>query len=342
MKKLINGKNNLKISICVPVYNGAKVVIPTLGSILSQSYKNFEIIVVNDKSKDNTGEVIKTLKDPRIKYFENRKNLGYSKNLENCRRKARGDILYLMGQDDIMAEDALLNTIKAFEVSENIGAVTRPYFWFDKDIEVPVRAKSQMNLKRDEIISVNDNPDKIVLMLQTLDQLSGLAYRRKYMDIPFHEDVFPCHVYPFVSILKKHPTVFLKDYNIAVRISTSQTRSLSSIYCKSPMRSWKEMFDNLFCEDKFKKLKDYLIKNFVAKNYVGLVQIKNYAHPSYFYREVYYLLKYRWVNIFEFYFWFYSLGCLILPPFLLIPLVDWYKNKIHSKKLGFIKFKYKL
>lgn len=177
-------------------------------------------------------------------------------------------------------------------------------------------------------------------MLQTLDQLSGLAYRRKFMDLPFHQDVFPCHIYPFLSIFKNHPVVFLKNYNIAVRISSSQTRSLSLIYCKSPMRSWKEMFDNIFYEKKFEKFKNYCIKDFVAKNYVGLVQIRNYAHFGYFYREVYYLLKYRRQNIFSFYFWFYTIGCLITPPSILIPLVDWYKNEIHAKKLPKINFKY--
>lgn len=317
----------------MPVYNGAKVITPTIKSILSQSYENFELILVDDCSKDDTVQVVKRIKDKRIKFFKNRVNLGYSKNIEECRKKANGDILYLMGQDDILGENALLNTYRAFMKSPDIGAVTRPYFWFDKDVQVPVRAKMQLNPEKDEIVTIDDDPARIVVMLQTLDQLSGLAYRRKFMDLPFHEDVFPCHVYPFVSIFKKHPVVFLKDYNIAVRVSTSQTRSLSSIYCKSPMRSWKEMFDNVFFEKKYEKLRNYCTKNFVATNYVGLVQIRNYAHFGYFYREIYYLIKYRKENLITFGFWFYVLGCLLIPPVLLIPLVDWYKNNVNAKTL---------
>ena len=337
-------KNGLKMrfSICMPVYNGAKVISPTIRSILSQSFSNFDLIMVNDCSKDNTEEVVKSFKDKRIKYYKNEKNLGYSRNIEECRQKATGDILYLMGQDDILGEGALLNTAKAFGRSEDIGIVTRPYFWFDEEIEKPVRAKKQLNPNKDEIVTIVDEPARIVRMFETLDQLSGLAYRVKYMDLPFHKDVFPCHIYPFASIFKKHPAVFLKDYNIAVRISSSQTRSLSSIYEKSPMKSWKEMFDNVFLEDKFKKFKTFMIKNFVATNYVGLVQLRNYARFRYFLREIFYLLKYRIENIISLTFWFFSLGCLFVPPFLLIPLVDWYKNNISSKKLNWIKFKYSL
>ena len=135
----------------MPVYNGAKVISSTIKSILGQSFDDFELIIVDDKSKDNTVEVIRKIKDSRIRVYENKRNLGYSGNLEECRKKAKGDILYLMGQDDILAKDALLNTYKAFMISEDIGAVTRPYYWFDWKITVPVRAKNQLNLQKYEI-----------------------------------------------------------------------------------------------------------------------------------------------------------------------------------------------
>lgn len=330
----------MKFSVIMPVYNGAKVIEPTIQSILSQSYRNFDLILIDDCSKDNSGEVIKKIRDGRIKYFRNEKNLGYSGNLEECRKKAMGEIIYLMGQDDILGKDALLNTYKAFMQSEKIGAVTRPYFWFDKEIKTPVRAKKQLNPFKDETIFITDTPDKIVRMFETLDQLSGLAYRRRFMDLPFHKDIFPCHVYPFASIFKKHPVVFLKDYNVAVRISTSQTRSLSSIYEKSPMQSWKEMFDNVFPEGKFKKLRTYMIKNFVAVNYVGLVQLRNYARYRYLLREIFLLLRYRWENLFSLAFWFFTVGTIIAPREILIPMVDIFKRWILSKRLTKIKFEY--
>lgn len=326
----------------MPTYNGSAVIRDTLKSILSQSFQNFEIIIQDDASQDNTLEVVESLKESRIKVFKNEKNLGYSKNLNSLSQKANGDIIYLMGQDDILGENALMETYKAFLVSEDIGAVARPYFWFDKEITVPVRATGQLNSKVNEIVQITDNFDRIILTIDVAGQLSGLAMRRKFINKPFHPDIFPCHVYPFASIFKKHPIVFLKDYNLAVRIRTSQSRKVSSIYDKSPIQSWIDFFNNVFPEIKFKKLREYCIRNYVAKNYVGLVQIRNYAKYKYLNREIGYLLKYRWQNIYSYKFWFFSLGCLIMPPFILIPLVDWYKNNINSKKLRNIKFSYKL
>ena len=337
-------KYDLKFSILIPTYKGAEIIGETLKSILLQSFDNYEIIIQEDASGDNIEEVVKLFKDKRIKFFCNKRNLSYAINLEAARKNATGDIIYLMGQDDILGKDALLNTYKAFKRSTDIGAVTRPYFWFDLDIEKPVRAKEQMSKTRDTIVRITDDPQKIIRVFQTLDQLSGLAYRVKFMDIPFHPDCFPCHIYPFASIFKNHPVVFLKDYNIAVRIATSQTRFISSIYEKSPMQSWVQMFDNVFAEKRLQKIKKICIKDFVARNYIGLVQLRNYARFRCFTREIGFLLKYRWQNIVSPGFWFYSLGCIIVPPVLLIPMVDWYKNSLNAKRLKKknIRFKYAL
>jgi len=316
-------------SILIPAYNGGTVIGEAIDSILAQSYQNFEIIICDDGSKDTTEKVIKSYKDKRIHYFPAAINLGYPGNLNRCLTHAKGEIIYLLGQDDILIKNALEKTYAAFQLSEDIGAVCRPYRWFDKNFHTTVRARFPLNSKKDEIVKITDDPKRVKAVFQVLDSLSALAYRRKYMDLPFHPDIFPCHVYPFASIFKKHPIVFLKDYVSSVRIESSQCRFLSSIYDKSPVLSWVQMFQNVFNEKKYEKIRNYCIKNFVAVNYVGLVQIRNYSHFQNLIREIWYLLKYRWENIFSPVFWFFALGTILTPPQILIPLVDWYKNRVN-------------
>jgi len=340
--KIIRTMPDLKFSILIPTWNGAEVIGDTLRSILSQSFQNFEIIIQDDASTDNTIEVVKKFNDPRISIFRNEKNLGYPGNLESLSKKGEGEIIYLMGQDDILGSGALEETFKAFKLPEDIGAVARPYFWFDEEVAKPVRATGQLNPQKNEIVKITDDFEKIILTIDVAGQLSGLAMRRKFLDTPFHKDIFPCHAYPFIAILKKHPIVFLKDYNVAVRIRSSQCRNVSSIYNKSPIQSWIDFANNVFSEKEHEKLREYFIKNYVAKNYVGLVQIRNYAKYKYLWREIGMLLKYRRKNIFSSAFWFFSLGCALTPPFILIPLVDWYKNKINSRKLKHIKFRHNI
>ncbi len=325
----------------MPTYNGAKFIGETLKSILNQNFKSYELIIVDDRSSDTTLEIIKSFKDKRIKYSQNKKNLGYPQNLKRCLSKCRGEIIYLMAQDDILAHDALLKTYQAFTQSEAIGAVTRPYFWFDETFKQPVRAKKQLNPNKNELVRINDNLKRVVAVFKTLDQLSGLALRKKYLQVSCGKDIFTCHVLPFATIFKTHPVVFLKDYTVAVRIRSSQTRHLKSIYYKSPLQSWVDLFNFVFPEKKFKNLRNYCLKNFIANNYVGLIQIRNYAGYKYLLREIYLLLKYRPANIFNLLFWFFVLLSLSLPSFLLIPLTDFYKNHLNSKLLKRISFNYK-
>lgn len=334
--------DGLKFSILLPAYNGQEFIAETLKSIFAQRFANYEIIIIDDNSQDDTIKVVNSLGDNRIRLYKNNINLGYPANLRECYRKAAGDIIYLMGQDDVLGRNALIDTYNAFQYSENIGAVARPYYWFDHNINTPVRIKRQLNPDKDEIVRISDPSHRIIRVFESLDQLSGLAFRRKDMDLDFHQDIFPCHVYPFASIFKKHPVVFLKDYTVAVRIRSSQCRKISSIYEKSPLQSWVDLFNTVFYEPEFNILRDFMIKNFVAINYVGLVQIRNYARYRYLFREIWLLIKYRPKNIASLKFWFFTVGCILTPASLLISLVDWYKDKINSRLCQGIRFDYSL
>lgn len=332
-----------RFSVLIPSYNGEEEIAYTIQSVLNQDYDNFEIIVNDDASKDATEKVVKSFKDKRIKFFKNKKNLGYPGNLNECRRHATGEIIYLLGQDDILSTDALSLTNKAFNISSDIGAVARPYRWFDEDLEVTVRARLPLNSEKDEVVKITDDPKRVIEVFKTLDSLTALAYRAKFMDRPFHPDIFPCHIYPFASIFKKHPVVFLKDYVSSVSMRYSQCRFVSSIYDKSPVLSWVQMFKNIFPEKEYKKIREACIRDFVAVNYVGLAQIKNYSRHNYRYtlRESYYLAKYRPMNLLNPVFWMFAIGAFLTPPTILIPLVDMYKKRVNTTVYKDIKFKHK-
>lgn len=328
--------NDLKFSICIPTYNAANLLKQTIESIFRQSFKNYEIIVSDDCSTDNTKETINSFKDNRIRYFKNENNLGYGNNLRICCSKADGDIIYLMGHDDILLKDALLKTYNAFMKSDEVGVVTRPYYWFCDNVRTPVRAVMPYNAEKDSIISIFDGEKEVNAIFESVGQLSGLGYRKKYIDIPFHEEIFPAHIYPFASILKKYKAVYLKDFIVAVRIESSMTRHKSSIYELSPTESWMKMFKTVYSGKRYAYPRGMGIKH-MATNYEGLIQLKNYSTLWILIREILILIKYRWQNIFNLKFWFFSLGALILPRKLLIWMTDNYKRKILSGQLKDIK-----
>lgn len=94
------------ISIIIPLYNKEHCIRETLSSILSQSYKDFEIVVVNDGSKDNSVAVVESICDSRIRII-NKENEGVSKTRNRGIEEARGEWVLFLDADDIMCEGCL-------------------------------------------------------------------------------------------------------------------------------------------------------------------------------------------------------------------------------------------
>ncbi|OQA52247.1 MAG: GalNAc(5)-diNAcBac-PP-undecaprenol beta-1,3-glucosyltransferase [candidate division WS2 bacterium ADurb.Bin280] len=326
-------------SVLIPAYKAEGIIGATIKSIQNQTFADFELIIVDDNSPDNTEGVIKKFQkqDERIKYFRNEKNLGYSGNLKRCRELATGEYIYLMGNDDILSKYALEKTLSAFKMDSDVGVVTRPYYWFENnEINQAVRVVTPLDKNADRLISIFDGKKVFCKVLESVGQLSGLAYKRIWMTEPIHPDIFPAHIYPFLAIFREHKAVFLKDYILAVRIFSSQTRSLSSIYEPSPTFTWARMFKKILKSKKFQKPRKWGIEH-IALNYDGLIQMKNYARFPLFFKEVGFLIKYRPKNLLSLKFWFYVIGLTFVPRFLLIPMVDKYKKKIISRKISKIK-----
>lgn len=97
------------ISVIIPVYNTASYLKESIASIMAQTMRDIEIIIVNDCSTDNSKEIIKELEqvDKRIRYFELTKNQGQSVARNEALKYATGKYLYFMDSDDILVTDAL-------------------------------------------------------------------------------------------------------------------------------------------------------------------------------------------------------------------------------------------
>ncbi len=288
-----NNKKDLFISVLMPVYNGESIVQDALASILRQDYENYEIIISDDASKDKSEEVIKSIKDQRIKYYRNKKNLGYGANMERCRHLASSDakIVFLMAQDDFLRKGTLRKISEVFKKYPEVGALIRPFYMFGDDINKPIRDFPPYDDKNDTILSLNEGEAALDAVLRTVCQLSGLAFRKELMKVPFHKDIMTSHIYPFLDIFKEHKIMYLKDYTIAVRTYTSQTRGVPKIYALSPTQAWINLIDSVFSGEKYADARRIGRKLVIRQGYVGLVQLKNFSTVKILVREYWVLLK---------------------------------------------------
>ena len=94
-------------SICIPCYNHGAYVGQTIQSVLDQDFDDFEIVVADNASPDDSREVVRRFDDPRIRLIENRYNIGFAPNLQQVTRPARGRFINLLSSDDLMSPGTL-------------------------------------------------------------------------------------------------------------------------------------------------------------------------------------------------------------------------------------------
>lgn len=111
----------------MPVYNREIAVRHAIQSILDQTYSDWELIVVDDGSTDNTGQTVKMFKDSRIRYYKNSKNKGISFTRNRGNQLARGEIIVVQDSDDMSFPDRLEEIWKAFEATPHADII---YHWF--------------------------------------------------------------------------------------------------------------------------------------------------------------------------------------------------------------------
>lgn len=94
-------KYSPKISVILPVFNGMPYLPLAINSILNQTYKNLEVIVINDGSTDDSSKYLRTINDKRIKIITNKSNLGLASSLNTALKNAKGEFVARMDSDDI-------------------------------------------------------------------------------------------------------------------------------------------------------------------------------------------------------------------------------------------------
>jgi glycosyltransferase involved in cell wall biosynthesis len=92
--------NGGKISVVMPTYNRAHFLGKAIDSVLSQTYENFEVIIIDDNSKDNTTDLLRSYNDKRIKYVKNSENRGCGGARNQGIELARGDYITFLDSDD--------------------------------------------------------------------------------------------------------------------------------------------------------------------------------------------------------------------------------------------------
>jgi glycosyltransferase involved in cell wall biosynthesis len=136
----IDFNRNTLVSILVATYNHKNYILDCLNSIKNQTYKNLEIIISDDSSKDDTDKIInkfiKENKNLKIKFFIQKKNLNISKNFNFLFKKSKGKYIIFFGGDDIMEKNMIEIQLKTLIENPKASFCYTNCGWFNSDMSI--------------------------------------------------------------------------------------------------------------------------------------------------------------------------------------------------------------
>ena len=120
---------NPKVSVVITTHNRSSLLPRAVRSVLAQSYEDYELIIVDDCSTDNTPDVIRTFVDSRIRVVRHADNMGQSAAINTGIRLSRGEYIAFLDDDDEWVDQKLLRQVQTLDASDpRVGLV---YTWFD-------------------------------------------------------------------------------------------------------------------------------------------------------------------------------------------------------------------
>lgn len=279
---------NSLVSIICTSYNHAPYIERSLNSLIHQSYKNIEIIIVDNASEDNSVQVIeKWLKsNPSILFIKNKKNLGNNKSFNQAVKIAKGDFLIDLAADDVILENAIEKQIEAFKKNPTAGLVFGNaniidendvflHHHFETDDKGHVLNKSIHYTNYISILKGGNCMCSVSAMYhrKKFDELNGYDEDLAYEDLDFWIRLSRKYTFVYIDeplVEKRYLTnsqlsFFYKKNSYSKKINTSTYKILKKAY--SLNKNKEEYFALL------KRVHHEIIHNYKLSNYILLLKL---------------------------------------------------------------------
>ena len=124
--------SNPKVSVLLPIYNGEQYLRRTLDSLLQQSFKDFEVVAVNDASTDQSRAIVESYNDPRIRLIDNPQNVGQTASLQIALENSRAEYLARQDQDDVSLPERFAKQVAFLDSHPEVGVLGTGYCVIDE------------------------------------------------------------------------------------------------------------------------------------------------------------------------------------------------------------------
>lgn len=244
------------VSVCIPSFNKAKDIGETIDSVLNQTYKNYELIIVDNASTDSTKQVIEKYGD-KVKCYYNPVNLGAAYNFNRCISLANYDYILILPADDTILPTFLEKTVRWLEKYPKAGFAATRFYTMDKDSNIikiaSAFANSSSVLGKEYTIPRILNTDGAGIVLP--------LFRKKYLEAigGFRTDIFFGDVFVWLQIGYLTDIVYITEPLMTWRYKQSSSMTTDAFkdntYFEHKLYEFEEIYkfwgnDNIFLSRK--------------------------------------------------------------------------------------------
>jgi len=185
---------NPKVSVVIPFYNSEEYINEAVFSILNQSMSNFELLLINDGSKDHSVEILNSIKDDRMTIINNKDNKGnyFARNLGIG--LSRGKYIAMMDSDDISHRNRLQLQTEYLDHKKHVGAIGSSFKLIDdkgNNLGIVVRPNNYQKFKI-SLLNNNSMLQSSLMIRKHLVDKHGLKYNTEFRYASDYDFVYQC------------------------------------------------------------------------------------------------------------------------------------------------------
>ena len=221
-----------KVSVIMPAYNAEQYIGESIDSILKQTFTDFELIILNDCSRDSTEEIILSYRDSRIVYLKNEENMGVAGTLNRGLAAATGEYVARMDADDISLPERLEKQVNFLDRNSKVAVLGTCLERFGEEISTQYRSFSDNaeQMKIDLLFSCGLAHPSVMMRRAVIAELGG--YDLEYEGLEDYE--------LWCRVAEQHDVLALPDLLLRYRVHGKQVTKNPSEKYLTRMRRLKE------------------------------------------------------------------------------------------------------
>lgn len=203
-----------RVSICIPTYNRADMVGLAIESALNQTYRDLEVVVVDNASTDDIEDVVASYTDPRLKFVKNPVNLGLFGNFNRCIELSRGEFVHILHSDDYIDPEFTETCVRFFEENPSVSLT-----FTSAEMHTPSRMHSVQYAETDVIMPAPEGFRMILRERCFITCPSVMMRRSVYESIGKYSLEYPysADYYQWLKVSRQYDIAYVHDATVHYR-----------------------------------------------------------------------------------------------------------------------------